>query len=112
MILQVSMLKPSVLMSVPVEKEEDRKSKLQLQRCSMLMLQLTFGHDLVHDGPQLHCRDLHVLEHKPPVSRQSTHRLLCDVTKHKLTGPASLEKSPLNPESTSASDTVSWIQTP
>lgn len=65
MTLQVSMLKPSVLMSVPVE-ETGSGSLTGEQTAGVLKLEqyLTFGDDLIQDSPELHCRDLHVLKHR------------------------------------------------
>lgn len=66
---QVSMLKPSVLMSLPVEGEEEEDEKEdqlegeQTKATKLLCCQLTFGDDLVEDGSELRCRDVHVLKH-------------------------------------------------
>lgn len=61
MILQVSMLNPSVLMSVPVKTQNKKSDLTPSSFCHLLRLQLTFGDNLVHDGFQFLRRDLHVL---------------------------------------------------
>lgn len=77
MILQVSRLNPSVLMSVPVKKQQHRKSSLQpllFNKFNLSKLWLTFADNLVHDGPQFACRDLLVLKRKA-VSQQGINTL-------------------------------------
>lgn len=68
MILQVSMLKPSVLMSVPVKKTQQVKAAAFFCSERQLKRPLTFGNNLVHDGPQLSRRDLHVLKNNKSVT--------------------------------------------
>lgn len=60
------MLKPSVLMSLPVEEEKEEEEKQQegeqlSRKTKLLCCQLTLGDDLVEDSLEFQCRDVHVL---------------------------------------------------
>lgn len=68
----------------------------------------TLANNLVHDGLKLHSRDLHVLKKKHTLKPGLHCVITCrPQNNYRRTFPASFAKRPLNPASTSSSDTVS-----